>query len=221
MDERERLEQCERTRLRVLRGDAILGLASTPEIDHMIAMYRELGEAGVADAWLGLGQYHLDPSGLHGSVVEAAECACRAVALRSLEGTRLLRRVLPALRDLKLADPPSAARARDALVQMLRSDDTGLAHHVLGLLAFNGVGGKKDRAASVKYQTIAAERGFADAQFEMSLLLATGTGIAKDAAAALGYCMLAAEQGQARACYNLGAWYATGHGVPLDEAKAR
>jgi TPR repeat protein len=216
----QRLRRCESIRQRVLRGDAIVGVVSIADIEQMVATYRELGAAGVADAWVGLGRYHLDPSGLHRSVADAAECACRAVAAGSLDGVRLLRVVVPAQHDME-HQPPSASNARHALERMLASDDTGLVHHVLGLLAFHGLGGPKDVATYVQHQVIAADRGHADALFEMSVLLATGTGVVKDFNKALGYCRKAAELDHPRACYNLGAFHATGRGVKRDEAKAR
>jgi TPR repeat protein len=226
MDEQRRLQKqqlarCEQTRQHVVRGDAMLGTVSWAEIDQMLATYRALGEAGVPEAWVGLARYHLDPRGLHRSAGDAAEYACRAILAGSLDGARLLRQAMPALRDDPRAQPPSATQARDALTRLLSADDTGVVHHVLGSMAFDGLGGPQDIAAFVACHAIAAERGFADSLFEMSLIYATGTGAAKDPQKALDYCRRAAERGQPRACYNLGAWYATGSGVAQDEAKAR
>src|SRR5215510_6863338 len=82
MDKQEarlRLAQCEERRQRVLRGDGMIGILPAAEIEQMVTMYRALGEAGVADAWLGLGRYHTDQSGLHWSMEDAADCACRAI----------------------------------------------------------------------------------------------------------------------------------------------
>jgi len=164
MEERRRLQkqqlaQCERTRQHVVRGDAMLGTVSPAEIDQMLATYRELGEAGVPEAWVGLTRYHLDPHGLHRSVGAAAECACRAILGGSLDGARLLRQAMPALSGDPRAQPPSAARARDALTRMLSDDDTGLVHHVLGSMAFDGLGGPQDIPAFVAHHSIAADRG--------------------------------------------------------------
>jgi hypothetical protein len=226
MDEQRRLQskqlaRCEQTRQRVLRGDAILGMVSPAELDQMLTTYRALGDAGVPEAWVGLARYHLDASGLHPSVGDAAECACRAILGGSVDGARLLRQALPGLRAEQLAEPPSAAQARDALVRMLPGDDTGIVHHVLGSIAFDGVGGPQDIPAFVACHSIAAERGLPDSLFEMSLIYAIGTGVAPDRERAFDYCKRAAERGQPRACYNLAAWYATGTGVAKDEAKAR
>ena len=215
------LEQCEEMRSRVLRGDGAIGILPVEEIEQMVASYRTLGEAGEPRAWVGLGHYHLDDNGLDWSLEDAAECACRAVALGSVDGAKLLRRVLPALRAEELDDPPHAPAARAKLESLLATDRAGDLHHLYGLLLFHGFGGEKDLTGNVKQQTLAADRGHVDAQFELYVLLSTGTGAEKDEVTALKHCVAAAEKGHGRAAYNLGAFYATGRGVPLDEAKAR
>ncbi len=215
------IEQCEDMRRRVIRGDAAIGILPVEEIEQMVASYETLGEAGEPRAWVGLGEYHLDDNGLDWSIEDAAECACRATALGSVDGAKLLRRVLPALRAEELEDPEHAAAARTKLASMLGADTSGELHHLYGLLLFHGFGGEKDLTGNVKHQSLAAERGHVDAQFELYVLLSTGTGAEKDDVTAMKHCVAAAEKGHGRAAYNLGAFYATGRGVPLDEAKAR
>jgi len=215
-----RLAQCEETRGRVLRGDGVIGILPVDEIEQMVANYRALGDAGMADAWLGLARYHLDDNGLHTSLADAADCACRALALGADDARALLTRLLPALRSAEVDDPPHAPDANSAVEAALARDDDGSAHYLAGLLAFHGFGRTKDLAACARLHEAAAKRGNADAMFELYVLLSTGTGVAKDEAAALSWCRAAGERDHARACYNLGAFYATGRGVAQDDAAA-
>jgi TPR repeat protein len=215
-----RLAQCEERRLRVLRGDELSGIMPVEEIEQMVATYRELGEAGLAEAWLRLARYHLDESGLHPSLEDAVAAAARAVALGSVEARGVLVGMLPAFRGEGLDDPPHAADAHRAVDAARAADAEGRNHHFAGLLAFHGFGTLRDAAAALRLHGVAAARGDADAMFELYALLSTEQGAAKDEAGALAWCTKAAELGHARACYNLGAFYATGRGVDQDEAKA-
>jgi TPR repeat protein len=216
-----RLAQCEERRMRILRGDLAIGIMPIAEAEQMVEIYRALGDAGVAEAFVGLGSYHLDPNGVHPSIEDAAECACRAIVLGSLPGRDLLRRVLPALHAEELSDPPHAAGAARAIDAALADDTSGRAHYLAGLIAFHGFGRPKDLDACLRLQEEAAARGDTDAMFELYVLLSTGTGVAKDETAALAWCTKAAELDHPRACYNMGAFAATGRGVPLDEAAAK
>jgi uncharacterized protein len=215
-----RLAQCEERRLRVLRGDGVIGIMPVEEIEQMVATYRELGEAGVAEAWLGLARYHLDDSGLLPSLEDAVANGARAVALGSVEARRVLVGALPRFRSEGLDDPPHAADAHRAIDAARAEDADGHNHHFAGLLAFHGFGTPRDAEAAFRLHEIAAARGDADAMFELYVFLSTGQGGSKDEAKALDWCTKAAERGHARACYNLGAFYATGRGVEQDEAKA-
>jgi TPR repeat protein len=214
-----RFQQCEERRLRVLRGDAALGILPIAEIDEMVATYRELGEAGMLEAWMSLAHYHDDPNGLHESLDEAAEAACRALSLGSVEARAYLRHFLPRFAQ-DIAPPAHAADAARALHAKLESDRDGTVHYLAGLFAFHGFGVTRDVVECARLHAIGAEKGDPDAMFEMYVLLSTGTGVAKDEAAALVWCRRAADENQPRACYNMGAFYATGRGVERDEAEA-
>ena len=66
----------------------------------------------------------------------------------------------------------------------------------------------------------AAEKGDAEAQFNLGNMYADGRGVLKDEAEAVRWYHQAAEQGHAWAQYSLGASYTNGEGVPKDEAEA-
>ncbi len=65
-----------------------------------------------------------------------------------------------------------------------------------------------------------AERGDADAQYNLGVMYDTGQGVAQDYAEALKWYRRAAEQGHADAQSNLGFMYAKGQGVVQDYVQA-
>ena len=65
-----------------------------------------------------------------------------------------------------------------------------------------------------------AEKGNADAQFNLGLMYAKGNGVEPDQKAAVKWWQRAAKQGQAMAQFNLGLKYADGDGVKQDFKQA-
>ena len=65
-----------------------------------------------------------------------------------------------------------------------------------------------------------AEKGDAEAQFNLGLMYHNGEGVAQDQAAAARWYGLAAEQGDAPAQHNLGLMYLDGEGVALNRGEA-
>jgi len=90
--------------------------------------------------------------------------------------------------------------------------------HVLGLAYFRGQGVAQDLARARALQAEAAERGFLEAQFELSLLLAQGLGGKRDLRGAHRWEDKAAEAGHARACLNRAARLARKKQPDLGEA---
>lgn len=78
----------------------------------------------------------------------------------------------------------------------------------------------KDSAEAAKWYRLAAEQGYAQAQFNLGVIYATGEGVPKDDAEAVKWYRLAAEQGYAQAQFNLGVGYANGNGVPKENTEA-
>ena len=70
-----------------------------------------------------------------------------------------------------------------------------------------------DFAAAVKWFTLAAEQGDADAQFNLGMVYWDGEGVSQDIKAAMKWFTLAAEQGDADAQNILGVMYDEGEGV--------
>lgn len=66
----------------------------------------------------------------------------------------------------------------------------------------------------------AAEKGYAEGQFNLGLCYDNGTGVEKDPQQAVYWYQKAAEQGDASAQFNLGLCYENGKGVEQDQKQA-
>lgn len=66
----------------------------------------------------------------------------------------------------------------------------------------------------------AAEKGHADAQFDLGVLYSKGLGVRHDMTEAVAWYRSAAEKGNVQAAFSLGQLYSRGWGVPRDEADA-
>lgn len=74
----------------------------------------------------------------------------------------------------------------------------------------------QDYIEAVKWYRLAANQGYAAAQFNLGVMYAHGQGLPQNDAEALKWYRLAANQGYAAAQLNLGNMYANGRGVPKD-----
>ena len=77
-----------------------------------------------------------------------------------------------------------------------------------------------DYATALREWKPLAERGIADAQYNLGLMYYFGRAVPKDDATAVKWYRKAADQGYAGAHFNLGFMYAEGQGVPQDAAEA-
>src|SRR5690606_40942624 len=71
----------------------------------------------------------------------------------------------------------------------------------------NGNGVAKDYKKAVEWYQKAAEKGNADAQFNLGVMYKNGNGVAKDYKKAVEWYQKAAEKGNANAQFNLGVMY--------------
>ncbi|WP_454042002.1 tetratricopeptide repeat protein [Cellulosimicrobium sp. Marseille-Q8652] len=118
-------------------------------------------------------------------------------------------------RELYPADDVAAR-----LDRLVADDADGAVHVLRGWMRYNGYGYPKDAAASVRDHEVAAERGNADALFELSVLTATGQGTTADPQRSRDHLERAAAAGHPRALYNVAAQHATGDGRPRDPQRA-
>jgi TPR repeat protein len=80
----------------------------------------------------------------------------------------------------------------------------------------DGEGVSQNDKTAVKWYTLAAEQGNANAQISLGVMYAKGDGVLQDFATARKWFTLAAEQGDEYAQYNLGVMYYNGEGVLED-----
>jgi TPR repeat protein len=80
----------------------------------------------------------------------------------------------------------------------------------------NGHGVPQDYAEGLKWARLAAEQGFAAAQYSVASAYANGQGAPQNYAEAAKWARLAADQGSAIAQYYLGLAYGNGQGVSQD-----
>lgn len=193
--------------------DAMIGLTPVDEelvreaSEQVLAALQRCGEAGEARAWGMMAEavVHEDPDRALAwweRGARAGDAAARLALVRGLWARR---------------DTAALAEIRGLLVAAVEAGEScGAEERYLGWFAFNGIGGPRDAAASYRWQVAGAERGDADAMFELYVLRSTGQGCGLDEEDALQWCRRAAEAGSARAMSNLGGFHATGRGVPLD-----
>ena len=90
---------------------------------------------------------------------------------------------------------------------------------LFSMLGFRS-GAPQDYETAVNWYTLAAEQGYADAQFSLGVMYANGRGAPQDDKTAVKWYTLAAEQGDADAQFNVGWMYGNGLGVPQDNVYA-
>jgi len=98
--------------------------------------------------------------------------------------------------------------------------DGGSVAHKKGLAYYKGVGVTKDFKAAKKLFEEAAEKGHADAQYNLGIMSYLGQGTELDYSRAADWFRMAAEQDHALAQYNLGFLYYGGKGVAKDDLQA-
>jgi uncharacterized protein len=74
----------------------------------------------------------------------------------------------------------------------------------------------QDYAEAMKWYRLAADQGYALAQYSLGYLYVSGRGVPQDYAEAMKWYRLAADQGHAGGQYSVGHLYADGRGVPQD-----
>ncbi len=79
---------------------------------------------------------------------------------------------------------------------------------------------KEDYEAALVWFKLAAEQGFANAQYNLGVMYDQGQGVAQDYKEAVRWYRKAAEQGHACSQFILGSMYDNGQGVPQDYVQA-
>jgi uncharacterized protein len=90
----------------------------------------------------------------------------------------------------------------------------------LGVTYEDGKGVSRDISEALRWYRLAAQRGFANAQINLSNCFHNGLGVDQDESLAAWWVSLAAEQGDTDAQLNLGTRYMNGIGVAKDAFEA-
>lgn len=110
--------------------------------------------------------------------------------------------------------------AVDSLRQQAEAGDA-IAQTALATVYLAGLGGvARDDAEAARWTRLAADQGFAPAEYDLALLYYTGRGLPKDDSESARWLQRAADKGVAPAQNNLALLYATGQGVEKDLSKA-
>ena len=106
------------------------------------------------------------------------------------------------------AAPSETSLSADELCQQ------GIDYH------YGNNGKPQDYSMSIKFLRLAADQGYAAAQYNLGVCYEKGLGVTQDYEIAKKYYCLAADQGYTMAQYNLGGLYYWGLGVPQDDRMA-
>jgi hypothetical protein len=183
-----------------------------PEVPEALEWYRRAAEQGHAGALCAIGLAHRNGHGLPRDPDAAARYFQAAADRGHAPGRWNLALMIAAGSEAMPRDLPAAmAACREAA-------DAGFvpAQATMGVLC--AAVGRPDEA--VHWWRQAAERGDAEAQFNLAQALATGRGAPADAKAAFDWFLRAAESGLVVAQARLGILYATGEGVAADPIEA-
>ena len=96
------------------------------------------------------------------------------------------------------------------------ASDTPKSAYYRGLMYYKGEGVPRDAGEAARQFRSAADRGYADAQFDLGTLYAKGDGVPLDKQAALDWYLKAAAGRNSKANFNLGLMYLNGDGVRQD-----
>jgi TPR repeat protein len=204
-----------------VRSEHLIGLLPGDAPELLVAGLERAGQAGVVDAWLELGRL-LAYGAAPWAPIPERDIPASIEAYREADRAGSLAGGLGWIRIAYFANSADheqdAARRLDELLAAHPEDPDVLL--LSGYLRYQGYGHPADPAAAVPFHQAAADRGSADAAFELSVLHATGSGVPADETESMRWTVRAAELGSVRAMGNLGVFYATGQGVERDPAKA-
>lgn len=204
-----------------VRSEHLLGLLPADAPALLVAALDRAGAAGAVDAWLELGRL-LAYGAAPWAPYPERDVHASVAAYRKADRAGSTAGALGWIRVAYFArSADHAADAAHRLGELLAANpDDPEVLLLAGYLAHQGYGCAPDPARAVALQRAAAERGSADAAFELSVLYAGGDGVPADQDESVRWTVRAAESGSARAMANLAGMYATGRGVERDPATA-
>lgn len=199
---------------KINRGDLMIGLLDTKEVDVMIDLYTKSGNSGNPAGWYELGMIYYVGSG----VEQDAEKAVTHFQLAAESGYGI-DAWIKYIRIAYFANLTSIpANEIIGLVEKLEKEDpSGEVYLLKGYMLYQGYAYKENPEASLLAHQESANKGNANAMFELCIYYTQGIGVEEDAQKALDWCIKAAENDNTRAIYNIGTYYATGYEtIPKD-----
>lgn len=207
-------QKAKKIREKIDRGDLIIGLLDTKEVDVMIDLYTKSGNLGNPEGWYELGMVYYVGIG----VEQDAEKAVTYFQLAAESGYGIdawIKYVRIAYFANLISMP---ANDIIGLVEKLEKEDSsGELYLLKGYMLYQGYAYQEDLEASLLAHQKSANKGNSDAMFELCIYYTQGIGTEQDLQKALSWCVKAAENNNTRAIYNLGTYYATGYEtIPKD-----
>jgi len=210
------MEWFEELQNKIDRGDMMIGLISSEELDIVPEALKFAAKGGIKEAWMSLAFWLMDEEddkGADKALMEAVENNITDAMLLIAEHRWFLRKDNCTDQEKK-----EAYELLNKYNDEKKDDSEGI--YLKGLITCGGFGTKEDPIAAVELQKKAAEMDNSRALFELYVHYSTGLGVDIDNDKALKYNIDAAELGHPRALYNMGAFYATGKLVEKDITKA-
>jgi TPR repeat protein len=196
-------------------ADTAAGLAAFKAKDYGRAFkeWKSAADAGQAEAQFDLGVLYAQGLGVQRDLTEATKWYRKAANQGNAEAEFALGQMYS--RGWGVPNDEADAVRWFQMANSVDSDGPPT-----GWSAVSGYGVEKDSKQAAKWYRLAADKGHAEAQFNLARLYSTGDGVKKDEEQAARWVSASATQGYAPAMTELGERYADGHGVTQDDKRA-
>ncbi|PKV48836.1 hypothetical protein ATE84_0850 [Aquimarina sp. MAR_2010_214] len=203
---------------KIERGDLMIAILNINKVDEMIDLFTRSGDSGNAGGWYELGMIYYKGIGVDQDAEKAVSYF--KLAAESEYGIDAWIKYIRIAYFANLTSIPTNDII--GLVRKLEKEDpSGELYLLKGYMLYQGYAYKENPEASLLAHQESANKGNADAMFELCIYYTQGIGAEQDVQKALDWCIRAAENNNTRAIYNLGAYYARGYEtIPKDTNKA-
>ncbi|QKX06099.1 SEL1-like repeat protein [Aquimarina sp. TRL1] len=207
-------EKAQKIQQKILRGDLEVGILNPKEIETMVTLYTKAKDA---KSWYELGMIYYKGIG----VEQDAEKAVYFFELAATSGYG----IDAWIKYIKIAyfaklDSIPPDKIIKLIEQLKDKDPTGEIYLLKGYMLYMGYVYEDNEKVSYLMHQKSAEKGNAEAMFELFIYYSQGIGVEVNLEKAIEWCRKASEHNNPRAMYNLGAYYATGYqSIPVDIQK--
>ena len=196
-------------------ADTAAGLAAFKNKDYQLAYreWKESAEAGKAEAQFDLGVLYAQGKGVRRDLTQAVAWYRKSAE----QGNAAAQFALGQLYSRGWGVPRDEA---DAIRWFQLANSVDSDGPPTDWAPVEGYGMEKDPQKAAYWYRQAADKGHAEAQFNLSRLYSSGTGVKRDEEQAARWVSALATQGYAPALADLGGRYASGYGVAKDDKRA-